>query len=161
MEKRITTIVLALFIFAVSCKNKPKEEIKQTEKYAYYGDSISAEGFVYANEVINKLASNDSIEIKIKGKVNEVCQKKGCWMTVALNDTTEMRVRFKDYGFFMPFDIANDTVIFNGWMYKDSVSVEELRHYEKDAGKSQATIDSIISPELNYLFEANGVLLKK
>lgn len=161
MDKKISLIAILFSVIAISCNNQSKTEEKIVEKFAFYGDSISPDNYIYAGEAIPKLNGKDSIEIKIKGKVNEVCQKKGCWMTIALNDSTEMRVRFKDYGFFMPFDIANDTVIFNGWMYRDSVSVEELQHYEKDAGKSQAAIDSITKPELNYLFEANGVLLKK
>jgi hypothetical protein len=40
-------------------------------------------------------------------------------------------------------------------------SIEELKHYAKDAGKSQAAIDSIVAPEVTYSFEANGVLLKQ
>jgi hypothetical protein len=40
-------------------------------------------------------------------------------------------------------------------------SVDELRHYAKDAGKSQASIDSIINPETTYSFLADGVLIQK
>jgi hypothetical protein len=36
-----------------------------------------------------------------------------------------------------------------------------LKHYAKDAGKSQAAIDSIIKPETTYSFLADGVLIKK
>jgi len=40
-------------------------------------------------------------------------------------------------------------------------SVEELKHYAKDEGKSQAAIDSIVAPKTNYSFMADGVLIKK
>ena len=36
-----------------------------------------------------------------------------------------------------------------------------LKEYAKDSGKSQAAIDSIIAPETNYSFLADGVLIKK
>jgi hypothetical protein len=40
-------------------------------------------------------------------------------------------------------------------------TVEDLKHYAKDGGKSQAAIDSIIAPKVKYLLMADGVLIKK
>jgi hypothetical protein len=40
-------------------------------------------------------------------------------------------------------------------------SVDELKHYAKDAGKSQAAIDSIVAPKVTYSFMADGVLIAK
>ena len=39
-------------------------------------------------------------------------------------------------------------------------SVEELRHYAEDAGKSVAEIAKITSVKKEFAFEASGVLLK-
>ena len=37
--------------------------------------------------------------------MTRVCQMKGCWMELAAdNDTSGVRVTFKDYGFFVPTD---------------------------------------------------------
>jgi hypothetical protein len=40
-------------------------------------------------------------------------------------------------------------------------SVEELRHYAEDAGKSQEEIEAITEPKKTYSFVADGVLLKE
>ena len=45
--------------------------------------------------------------------------------------------------------------------YHELESVDELKHYAKDAGKSQAAIDSIQTPVTTYAFIADGVLIKE
>ena len=93
--------------------------------------------------------------------VKEVCQAKGCWMTLQMKDSTEVMVRFKDYGFFVPKNIAGQEVIVNGKAYVAETSVDELRHYAKDAGKSEEEIEGITEPERTYAFLADGVLVKE
>ena len=40
-------------------------------------------------------------------------------------------------------------------------SVEDLKHYALDAGKSESEIAAITKPKIEYSFEADGVLLKQ
>ena len=57
------------------------------------------------NNMMKKFADlkeGDTLEVKFKSEINEVCQKKGCWMTLDLADDKEAFVKFKDYGFFVP-----------------------------------------------------------
>ena len=49
-----------------------------------------------------------------RGTVTEVCKAKGCWMKVALENGEETMVKFKDYGFFVPKDMAGKEVVING-----------------------------------------------
>ena len=70
-------------------------------------------------------------------------------------------VRFKDYGFFVPLNANNSLAIVNGKAFVDVVSVEELKHYAKDGGKSALEIAKITKPETTYAFTANGVYIKK
>jgi len=103
-----------------------------------------------------KGGSND---VTVSGRVTGVCKKKGCWMTLAQPNGTDMRVRFKDYGFFVPMDIDNQVVTVRGKVYNDTTSVDMLRHYAEDAGKSKAEIMQINAPEINTAFEAIGVYI--
>ena len=98
--------------------------------------------------------------VKVRGTVQEVCQAKGCWMNIANDETGEsMMVRFKDYGFFMPKDIAGREVIIEGQASFQETSVEELRHYAEDAGKSAEEIAAITEPKRELSFLASGVIL--
>ena len=81
-------------------------------------------------------------------------------MKLDLGDDKEIMVKFKDYGFFMPLDAEGDVVI-NGKAFVSEVSVDELRHYAEDAGKTKEEIAAIIAPKKTFSFEADGVLLKQ
>lgn len=102
----------------------------------------------------------DTINTKVKAEIIEVCSKKGCWMTLDMDDEKEVMVKFKDYGFFMPLD-AKGEVIISGKAFVAETPVDELKHYAEDAGKSKEEIEAITVPQLEYKFEADGVLLKK
>ena len=113
-------------------------------------------------ELLLKISDTDSLQTKVIGTVESVCQVKGCWMNIVMPDTgEEMFVKFKDYGFFMPKDIAGREVVLNGKAFVNEVPVEELRHYAEDAGKSKEEIEAITEPKRTYSFEADGVLLKE
>lgn len=110
---------------------------------------------------LEKLMGNKEVaDMKIKGKVVEVCQKKGCWMTLQMPDGREpIRVTFKDYAFFMPADLVGKEVALDGIAKKQIISVETLRHYAEDAHKSEAEIAKIKEPKKELAFEAKGVVI--
>jgi hypothetical protein len=168
MKKIVALFMLVALVF--SCKNEAKEtsEVKEKEvtkeiAYASFGDKIEADGAMSADDMAKKyktLAVGDTIQTKVTAKINEVCSKKGCWMKLDLGESEEMMVRFKDYGFFMPLNAEGDVVV-NGKAYVTETSVDELRHYAEDAGKSKEEIEAITEPKRTLAFEADGVLLKE
>lgn len=125
----------------------------------FYGESFKAKKYMEFTDLAQKMNSVDSLNTSVKGKVESVCLKKGCWMNIVSDNGDEMFVKFKDYGFFMPLDIAGKEVIMNGYAFKDVTSVDELRHYAEDEGKSQTEIDAITEPKEELKFMATGVFL--
>ncbi|NJC25402.1 DUF4920 domain-containing protein [Neolewinella antarctica] len=103
----------------------------------------------------------DTINTVLRGEVTEVCQAKGCWMTINSGQEDEIMVKFKDYGFFMPKDISGREVVMNGMAYYQITPVDELRHYAEDAGKDAAEIAAITEPVKELRFLADGVKLLK
>lgn len=161
------TIIALFFLTALFVSCKQTNEIPSegsTVDYALFGDSISSERAFSNVEMLEKyktLKEGDTLEIKFKSQINEICQKKGCWMTLDLADTKQAFVKFKDYGFFVPKNAQDKEVIVDGKAFVSIESVDVLKHYAKDAGKSQAAIDSIIAPKVTYSFVAKGVLIVK
>lgn len=163
------TLLIIFVLLLNSCKKKSEESEKIIEKvaeveYASFGKEIIADDAVASSSMANHYKTmnvGDSINSKMIAKVNEVCQAKGCWMTLNLEDGNEIMVKFKDYGFFMPKDIAGKEVVINGKAFVSEVSVDEQRHYAEDAGKTKEEIALIIEPKKTYSFEADGVLLKQ
>lgn len=124
-----------------------------------YGAAITAEGAKPLAELAQVLGTQDSAQVKLVGKADAVCQAKGCWLTMKTPEGKEMRVRFKDYAFFVPKDISGKTIVINGWAHREEVPVSDLQHYAKDAGKSNKEVAAITKPEQQLNFEADGVLV--
>lgn len=114
--------------------------------------SVSSLTSLYA-----KLAPKDTKTVVAKVIVNEVCQVKGCWLTFKLDDGEMVRVKFKDYSFFVPKDSSGDTFLIEGIAGIEEQSIETLRHYAEDAGKNKEEIMKINSPKRTKIFTASGV----
>tara|TARA_R110002012_G_scaffold64308_1_gene169028 strand:+ start:17217 stop:17723 length:507 start_codon:yes stop_codon:yes gene_type:complete len=160
-------IAVCLVFVAISCKNNEQTttvvetEVKEIA-YVSFGDEIQAENALSSSEISEKyqtMKAGDTLQTKVLAKVNSVCQAKGCWMRLGLDNDQEVMVKFKDYGFFMPKNIADKDVIINGKAYVTEVSVDEQRHYAEDAGKTEEEIAAITEPKRTLSFEADGVLL--
>lgn len=164
MKKLIFVSICVLLI--TSCKDRVGAQTEKGggEKYKSFGKEIIPDGAVKATfmaEQYKTMQVGDSISSKMTAKVIDVCQAKGCWMTLNLADGNNVMVKFKDYGFFMPKDVAGKEVIVSGKAFVDEVSVNEQRHYAEDAGKTEEEIASITKPKRTFSFEADGVLLKQ
>jgi len=127
----------------------------------HFGAFIDASNAITYDELIPKMTSTDSLAVKVSGKVGEVCQKKGCWMMLVPEQAgqPEMRVTFKDYAFFMPKDLTGKRVVLEGYAYVEETSVDVLRHYAEDAGKSKEEIEKITEPKREVSYEAAGVVI--
>lgn len=168
MKYFLSTLLLVLLVTSCGQEKKNSEttqaDVETTADitYASFGDEIAADNALSAAEMASKYESlkiGDTLNTKVLANVNSVCQAKGCWMRLDLENDEELMVKFKDYAFFMPKNIADKNVIVNGKAYVTEVSVDEQRHYAEDAGKSETEIAAITTPKRTYSFEADGVLL--
>ena len=168
--KKILYSLLSLSLLA-ACAGEESAE-KKTEAPAvaeapakssapqYFGEKITEDGAVPTDSLKAMMGDKTELNCKLTGKVGAVCQKKGCWMELKNADGSAMRVTFKDYGFFMPFDAEGLTAVVDGIAKVEVTSVADLKEYAKDDGKSQADIDAITEPVKELVFEAKGVILK-
>lgn len=158
-------ILIGLFVSFWSCQSgrDAAADIQDAATDSlHFGKIISQDGAISMDELLSRMASADSVSAKVRGVVTSVCQVKGCWMTVKSPSTAEapeMFVQFEDYGFFMPFDLAGKEVVMDGYGYRSVTSVDELRHYAEDEGKSAEEIAAITEPEEELKFLANGVVI--
>ena len=152
-----------LFIFCctlftlTSCKDKTAPH---PDNPNLYGETLSDGATISLGELINKLDGTSEINnVKVKAKVEAVCQTKGCWMNLMADDQPgkSVFVKFKDYGFFVPKDIAGMEVILEGNAFIEQTSVDELRHYAEDEGKTTEEIEAISEPVDEMKFLATGV----
>ena len=127
----------------------------------YYGDTITADGAMAIADFVKATEGKDSMDAKVSCEIITSCQKKGCWMDVKLADGTPMKVRFKDYGFFVPTEgLAGKHAIMQGHAVKEVTDVAALKHYAEDAGQSPEEIAKITEPETSWSFTADGVIIR-
>jgi len=124
---------------------------------AQYGAAISEGKPISLASAIEKLEHQASADVLVTAKVGSVCEKKGCWMALQSADD-EMRVTFKDYEFFVPFNIVGKTVTVEGTLEKIQMSLEESKHMVKDGGGNPDEVTEAIS---EYRMIASGIELKE
>lgn len=155
MKKIILSFALCLFAaFAFAQDATSYEGLS-------FGDGVKKGNVLTTAEVNAKLGTETKKDMKITGVVTLVCQKKGCFMNLAMPNGETMFVNFKDYAFFMPKDIAGKTVVLDGFAERKETSVEDLKHFAEDAKKSEEEIAKITKPKKEIVFEAKGVVILK
>lgn len=134
-------------LFIIACAG-PKDQ------YTMHGAEISADGAIKTEEFLG-LVSDDEAVYKVSGVIEEVCQMKGCWMTLKNESGENIRVTFKDYGFFVPKDISGSEVIIEGVASKEILSEDVAQHYAEDGNKEY---DESMRNSISFV--ADGVLVK-
>ena len=146
------SLILLLLLAPLLCTS---QEISEENNLNYYGEKVSSKSLDDLSQI------DEGSLMKVQGTILSSCPKKGCWMQVKV-ETDTLQVTFKDYGFFVPKKgLENKTVIIEGFAKRDTLSIQKLRHYAEDAGKSKADINQINSPEFKISFVANGVIIKQ
>jgi len=157
------------FLALVSCNKKENTTevsapVVEEVVYETFGDSLSAENALTKEEMVTKyetLKPGDTLQVKFASEIKDICQKKGCWMTMELADGKESFVKFTGYNFFVPMNAQKHQAVVTGKAFVNEISVDELKHYAKDQGKPASEIEQITEPKRTLQFMADGVLIAK
>lgn len=124
----------------------------------HYGATVKADGATDIKELPSMVKDDESkTPVKVKGRVLDVCSKKGCWAKIQIDEKTTAFVKMKDYAFFLPMAVKGKTVVIDGEAYVETTSVEELKHYAEDAKKSKEEIEAISEPSKQIRITAAGI----
>ncbi len=172
---KIVQILIVLAVIFTGCKEKTvqkegaqdpvaTEAVSPEESESVFGMAPSEEKSVSAQEALlayGNMKSGDTLQTAFRAEVLEVCQAKGCWMRLALSDKEQVMVRFKDYGFFVPKDLAGSEVLIEGLAFISEVPEEERKHLAEDGGATEEELSAIVGSAKEYGFEASGVRLHR
>ena len=153
MKKIIFTLILSMFTTLAFGQDASSFEGKA------FGEGIKKGDVITTAEISKVLGDSIKKDMKVTGEVVLVCQKKGCFMNLAMPNGETMFVNFKDYAFFMPKDLAGKKVVIDGFAERKETSVEDLKHFAEDAKKSPEEIAKITKPKKEIVFEAKGVVI--
>lgn len=162
MNKIMTLLATAAVVLACNTAPVPASAQDKTEQsnVKSYGDAITPEGAISTAEFAKVMSEKAEFATKVEGEVITSCVVKGCWMDMKMADGSSMKVRFKDYGFFVPkTGLEGKRAVIQGTATREVVDVATLKHYAEDAGKSKEEIAKITEPQNKLMFLADGVLI--
>lgn len=148
-------VIPALFLGLSLMAQPPKVDAKSGMTF---GDAITAEGAIDVNVAAKNVGENSKGGLKITGEVIEVCKAEGCWLRMK-TETGSVLVKMKDHKYLVPLSLTGKTIVAEGEAKMKETSVEMLRHYAEDAGKSKAEIDAITEPKREMVMQASGILV--
>ena len=154
MKKLLSLVTVLMMGFALMAQ-PPKGPAK---KGMTFGAKTTAVGAVAANKLPTLLDGKETVDVKIKGKVVEVCKAEGCWLRMETADGP-MLIKMKDHAFMVPLAMNGKTIVADGTATLKQTSVEMLKHYAKDAGKSEEEIEAIKEPKIEIILQAKGILV--
>ena len=150
MKKLINTLAIILFTGSIA--------MAQTGKT--YGEPVDEKKAISMQQLNAAMKGKTTMDATVSGKVAVVCKAEGCWMKIDQGNGETMMVRMKDHKFFLPKDIDGKAVVFTGTALVKTTTVDMLKHYAEDEGKSKEYIEAIKADKTELAFEATGVIVK-
>lgn len=164
--KYLTYLLIQLLIFISTSSayaqlegSKTKPFIKPDETKTQFGAELTLKQKpIEVDEAISQFKTKKiSGPFLLQAKIDQVCKKKGCWMTIK-SKTRDMRVIFKDYSFFVPVSITGKNVLVEGSVTEKQLTLAETKHFVEDAGGDPS---KVTEPMMDYQFVASGVKVIK
>jgi hypothetical protein len=163
MIKYLFIILTGLFFLSCN-QNKTSNSNNDSDSLnnpgGSYGKIIDEENITSSDQLPSLIKDKETLQIKLKGKIEGSCEHSGCWMDVKISNSIIMHVIFKDGGFTIPLDASGKDVVFEGIATKEIVSIEQLKKEAKYNKKTNEDINAIIKPDTIYHFVAEGLILK-
>lgn len=153
-------VSLFLLLGIAACQPDAPAPVAE-DTYATFGAALTPAGAQPLPAVLADAEALAGQSVKVSGTVREVCQNKGCWLTLNADGVDPVRVTFRDYGFFVPKDLAGHEVVLEGTLQQTTVDVETLRHYAEEGGKSEDEVAAITAPKVAFSLIADGVLVPR
>ena len=154
MEKGL--FLLPLLLFTMILMAQPPQG--PAKKGMTFGTSTTADGAIKADQLTTALGGKEKADVKVMGKVVEVCRAEGCWLKMQ-TAKGPMMIRMKDHSYFVPLALNGKTIVAEGTVTIKETSVAMLKHYAEDGGKTKTAIAAIKKPRKEMMFDAKGILV--
>jgi Domain of unknown function (DUF4920) len=154
MKKIFLLIPVLVFSFSVMAQ-PPKGP---ANKGMTFGVKTTVGGAINVDELTTLLQDKSTVDVKVKGRVVEVCKAEGCWLKMETANGP-MMIKMKDHSFLVPLEMNGKSIIVQGTATFKETSVEMLKHYAEDAGKTKEEIAAIKEGRKETTMQATGILI--
>ena len=119
--KKITLILLAVLFTATNLMAQPPKG--PAKKGTNFGEKVQATDAISPDILADLLKDKESAEVKVLGKVVDVCKMRGCFLYMK-TATGKLYIKTKDDAFFVPLALNGKTIVVQGIASKDKDSKE-------------------------------------
>jgi hypothetical protein len=154
--KHFALLSFVLISFVLVQAQPPKIEAKSGMSF---GKSFEPAEAMDINKALEGMVSDEPRRVIATGTVTEVCKAEGCWIKLA-TEKGSVLVKMKDHAFVVPLSLSGKQVAIRGTGQIKETSVDMLKHYAEDAGKSKEEIDAIKEPKREAIIYAEGIIVQ-
>lgn len=123
----LKTLVLFTTVFFLNIANA------ETTTKKHYGEELKGLKTQKIEKLLSKPEQFSKADCAVEGVVEKVCEKKGCWLTLKADGSSEqIRIGFKDYGFFVGKDIIGKRILAEGRVQVKELKPEQIAHLKSD-----------------------------
>lgn len=119
------TLLLSLFLLSATATEMFAQSSDKPDAWQSYGEQVTENDALDATEAIAYF-KEEGKKLKVQGTVTAVCDKVGCWAQFDTENDESIRIKFKDFSFFIPTESAGKIMIAEGVAFKRSVHEYEL-----------------------------------
>lgn len=126
------------------------------------GVALTGAKVMTISEVVAGAATLNGKSVKLTGKVESVCERKGCWFVLQGDKPEEtVRITAKDHAFYVPKSALGHTAIVEGPFELKTVDVGMAQHMEDErASARNEPRKTITEPVKELSIEAHGAELR-
>ncbi len=125
------------------------------------GAALSGKKVLTVAELVAQSDKLSGQTVAVKGKIESVCQKKGCWMMLKDGDQS-VRITSKGYKFFVPKTAPGQLATVEGELAVKTLDVKTAQHYEEERvmGKKEAP-KKVTAPQKEISIASLGLEIRK
>ncbi len=155
---RTVQAISAIFVLSliIGCGSGQNDDV---DTWYNYGESITKSDFINVSHAVENIDGFAEIPVVVEGTITQVCQSRGCWMVVE-DGGKSIRIRFADYGFFVPWESAGKYVRVQGTLSMETISEETARHWAEEADDPDVNPGEIHGDQEVVMMMATAVSIK-
>jgi hypothetical protein len=130
-----------------------------------YGEPLTGKDTVPIHEILGNPDPYLGEVVRVEGLVTGVCEKRGCWMSLASDEKEfeEMRIKVDDGVIVFPMEAKGRRAVAEGVLTKIEMSMEETVAYKKHhAEEHNEEFDpaSVTEPLVFYQIKGTGAVIR-
>ncbi|MCA9566772.1 MAG: DUF4920 domain-containing protein [Myxococcales bacterium] len=129
--------------------------------WSHYGSPFTKDAAAPCGELLAHPDQAVDTTVRVQGRIENVCQKAGCWMVLADEDGNYLRVTMKDHDAGVPTDTktgAGTMADVEGTLVAKPLDPETLAHLKSEAKGDAEAVAKQLAPK--YELVATGVSVK-